>query len=81
MRLFECISRGTINREYLPQSSKYPVFALMVMSAYCIYNFCFDYESFPKGADKAFMMAMQPKPNEVTGFIDVFRTKGRLDGW
>lgn len=81
MRLFECLSRGTINRKYLPPSTNYTQIINMTMSAFCIYQFCTEFETFPKGLEKGFIMAIQPKPNEVTGIIEILRSKGKIHGW
>lgn len=79
--MFECFSRGIINRKYLPSSNVYTTLVFMIMSSFGIYQFLTDYESFPQGTEKAFIMAIQPKPNEEVGVIGVFWSKGNLLGW
>ena len=43
------------------------------MTSWGTYHFLSEYESFIQGAEKPFLMAIQPKENELTGIIDVFR--------
>ena len=58
VRGWESISRGVINRGYLTENKYHSLFSFMAMSSWGIYHFLTEYDSFIKGAEKPFIMAV-----------------------
>ena len=58
VRFAECVSRGIINKGILKENKYHSSIAFNVMSGWGIYHFLTEYESFIKGAERPFIMAI-----------------------